>query len=48
MLNLTTLTTLEADAIYAHGDMPGSDQLAAELRAGLQAAGISVKAVGAS
>jgi lactam utilization protein B len=29
-----------------HGDTPGSDQLAGKIRAGLEAAGISVKAIG--
>ena len=43
-----TVVPLEADTICVHGDTPGSDQLAAKLRAGLQAAGITVKAVGAS
>src|SRR3954447_12558467 len=37
---------LEADTICVHGDTPGSDALAAEIRAGLEAAGITVKAIG--
>src|SRR6476659_6767143 len=37
---------LEADTICVHGDTPGSDDLAARIRAGLEAAGITVKAVG--
>ena len=38
---------LEADTICVHGDTPGSDHLAAQLRAGFEAAGIMVKAIGA-
>ena len=38
---------LEADTICVHGDTPGSDELAARIRAGLQQAGILVKAIGA-
>ena len=37
---------LEAETICVHGDTPGSDQLAARLRAGFEAAGITVRAVG--
>jgi UPF0271 protein len=37
---------LEADTICVHGDTPGSDQLAAKIRAGLEAAGVTVKAIG--
>jgi UPF0271 protein len=37
---------LEADTICVHGDTPGSDALAARIRAGLEAAGIAVKAIG--
>jgi UPF0271 protein len=37
---------LEADTICLHGDTPGSDNLAAKVRAGLEAAGITVKAIG--
>jgi len=36
-----------ADTICIHGDTPGSDRLAAAVRAGLEAAGIAVKAIGA-
>jgi len=38
---------IEADTICVHGDTPGSDVLAAKIRAGLESAGVSVKAVGA-
>jgi 5-oxoprolinase (ATP-hydrolysing) subunit A len=38
---------VEADTICIHGDTPGSDRLAVAVRAGLEAAGITVKAVGA-
>ena len=41
-----SFVVLEADTICVHGDTPGSDQLAARLRAGFEAAGITVKAVG--
>ena len=37
---------LVIDTICVHGDTPGSDQLAARLRSGLDAAGIVVRAVG--
>ena len=37
---------LEADTICIHGDTLGSDALAARLRAGLEAAGVTVKAIG--
>ena len=40
------VVTLEADTICVHGDTPGSDELAAKLRAGLEAAGVTVKAIG--
>ncbi len=39
---------LDADTICVHGDTPGSDALAAKIRAGLEAAGISVRAIGAA
>src|SRR3954463_3466921 len=39
---------LEADTICVHGDTPGSDALAAKIRAGLEAAGVTVKAIGLS
>jgi UPF0271 protein len=38
---------LDADTMCIHGDTPGSDELAAAIRAGLGAAGIAVKAIGA-
>ena len=37
---------VDADTICIHGDTPGSDRLAAAVRAGLEAVGIMVKAVG--
>jgi UPF0271 protein len=43
-----TLVPLLADTICVHGDTPGAAGLAASLRAGLQAAGVTVRAVGAS
>jgi 5-oxoprolinase (ATP-hydrolysing) subunit A len=43
-----SIVQLEADTVCVHGDTPGSDQLAAKIRAGLEAAGITVKAIGAS
>ena len=42
-----TMVSLDADTICVHGDTPGSDDLAAKLRAGLVAAGVTVKAIGA-
>ena len=42
-----SIVKLEADTICIHGDTPGSDDLAAKIRAGLEAAGVSVKAIGA-
>ena len=42
-----TVVPLDADTICVHGDTPGSDDLAAKLRAGLVAAGVTVKAIGA-
>ena len=41
-----SIVALEADTICVHGDTPGSDDLAAKIRAGLEAAGITVKAIG--
>ncbi len=41
-----SVVTLDADTICVHGDTPGSDDLAAKIRAGLEAAGITVKAIG--
>jgi len=43
-----TLVPLEADTICVHGDTPGSNELAAQIRAGLEAAGITVKAIAAT
>jgi UPF0271 protein len=42
-----TVVTLDVDTICVHGDTPGADELASRLRAGLEAAGVSVRAVGA-
>jgi UPF0271 protein len=41
-----SLVKLEADTICVHGDTPGSDVLAAKIRTGLEAAGVTVKAIG--
>src|SRR5712691_10767853 len=41
-----SVVRLEADTICVHGDTPGSDQLAAKIRTGLEAAGVIVKAIG--
>src|SRR5262249_5000964 len=43
-----SVVSLEADTICVHGDTPGSDELAARIRAGLGRAGIRVAAIGAS
>ena len=43
-----SVVPLEADTICVHGDTPGSDDLAARIRAGFAAAGVSVKAIGLS
>jgi 5-oxoprolinase (ATP-hydrolysing) subunit A len=43
-----SVVNLDADTICVHGDTPGSDQLAARIRAGLEAAGVTVKAIGLS
>ena len=42
-----SIVQLEADTMCVHGDTPGSDDLAAKIRAGLEAAGVTVKAIGA-
>jgi 5-oxoprolinase (ATP-hydrolysing) subunit A len=42
-----SVVALDADTICVHGDTPGSDELAAKIRAGLEAAGVTVKAIGA-
>src|SRR2546423_4764428 len=41
-----SVVPLDADTICVHGDTPGSDDLAAKIRAGLEAAGVTVKAIG--
>ena len=41
-----SIVPLEADTICVHGDTPGSDDLAARIRAGLERAGVSVKSLG--
>jgi UPF0271 protein len=41
-----SVVPLQADTICVHGDTPGSDDLAASIRAGLERAGVTVKAVG--
>jgi UPF0271 protein len=41
-----SVVPLEADTICVHGDTPGSDALAASLRAGLESAGVAVQAIG--
>jgi 5-oxoprolinase (ATP-hydrolysing) subunit A len=38
--------SVAAETICVHGDTPGADDLAATLRAGLEAAGVAVKAIG--
>ena len=43
-----SLVPLETETICVHGDTPGSDALAAKIRAGLESAGVTVKAIGAS
>lgn len=41
-----TAISLEAETICVHGDTPGADDLAARLRAGLEAAGVTIRAIG--
>jgi UPF0271 protein len=41
-----SVVRLEADTMCVHGDTPGSDVLAAKIRAGLERAGVTVKAIG--
>ena len=41
-----TIVPLDADTICVHGDTPGAAQLAADLRARLEAAGVTVAAIG--
>jgi len=43
-----SIVSLEADTICVHGDTPGSDVLAAKIRAGFERAGVIVKALGAA
>jgi 5-oxoprolinase (ATP-hydrolysing) subunit A len=43
-----TPVPLEADTVCVHGDTPGADRLAARIRAGLEQAGVVVRAVGAN
>src|SRR5215831_20375900 len=43
-----SIVPLEADTICVHGDTPGSDDLAAKIRAGFERAGVAVKAIGLS
>ena len=43
-----SVVNLDAETICVHGDTPGSDALAAKIRAGLEAAGVSVRAIGAA
>jgi len=40
-----TALTLHIDTICVHGDTPGADELAARLRAGLESAGVAVRAI---
>jgi UPF0271 protein len=42
-----TIVKLDVDTICVHGDTAGADDLASRLRAGLEAAGVSVRAIGA-
>src|SRR3954465_15322049 len=42
-----TVIPLDVDTICIHGDTPGAERLAAAVRAGLDAAGVTVQAVGA-
>jgi UPF0271 protein len=41
-----SVVTLEAETICVHGDTPGSDVLAARIRAGFEQAGVTVKPIG--
>jgi UPF0271 protein len=43
-----SVVPLEADTICVHGDTPGSDVLAARIRAGFERAGVTVQAIGAA
>jgi UPF0271 protein len=41
-----SVVPLEADTICVHGDTPGSDDLAAKIRAGFESAGVAVRPIG--
>jgi UPF0271 protein len=41
-----SVVALEADTMCVHGDTPGSDDLAARIRAGLEKAGVEVRSLG--
>jgi UPF0271 protein len=41
-----TIMKLQPDTICVHSDTPGADDLAARLRAALEAAGVAVRAIG--
>jgi 5-oxoprolinase (ATP-hydrolysing) subunit A len=43
-----SVVPLEVDTICVHGDTPGSDELAAKIRAGFEAAGVRVFPIGAA
>ena len=43
-----SVVLLEADTICVHGDTPGSDDLAAKIRVGLEDAGVIVRPIGAA
>ena len=43
-----SVVPLDADTICVHGDTPGSDVLAARIRAGFERAGVTVQAIGAA
>src|SRR6476661_9307811 len=43
-----SIVALQADTICVHGDTPGSDDLAAKIRAGFERAGVIVTAIGAA
>jgi UPF0271 protein len=43
-----SIVPLEADTICVHGDTPGSDELAAKIHVGFEAANITVKAIGSA
>lgn len=43
-----SIVGLDVDTICVHSDTPGAEDLAARLRAGLEGAGVTVKAIGAA